>query len=598
MQLSMGLMQTQQLRLTQRIELALEGIEWSLVTALKTTGGALPPFVPPTFEEEKFTPRLQLARQRIPDFDALAHEERMHRIDVANEAFRFAYVDVPPRERGGPTHYYRIPFTRNYNTDPATIAQRISCEAYVRATAILAAAGEAERIVRAIPYHGLRTAVLHHLERDHGVGLADVVLVAVDRGGRLPCLVLMRALGLPTMQSLKVDQGGGQLDEDRFHEFIEAGALRGKHVLFVDSTVDSGRQIRVIERYFEDATWRSRLGCRSWSVVGSNEVGRDLAHHRNINWGVDPDRTFEDRPELMGIDYAPGTHTKVVERPSESSEAIRRCLLAVPDGWILTGDVDQQIASQRSEWARRQRERRRVHRIAVRDARVQHREEVAAFRRAQALERQHMRIEDAIVRITATPRWAELAQQALPIEAIPASFPNGAEHPFHNVLVVGHGQRDLPDASVQFIADQLGPHCSLFAGTADGNPGAVLRAVLANPRVATPEVRLYQPERARERVGERVGGVPVVFVGPEKDDMRRRMIADSHAVLALGGATGTLREVLLALEVGTPTVLIDGYGPVPECVWSDRVFRKKPNLIWCQNLVEAITTILALPTAA
>lgn len=597
MQMSMGLHQQMELRLTQWMELALEQVEWSLITALKATGGALPPFVPPTFEEEEFTPRLKLERQRIPDFDALSHEERMRRIDAANEVFRFAYVDVPARP-GGVARHYRIPFTRKIGVDPATIAKRISHDAYVRATAILAAAGEAERIVRAIPYHRLLRATTHRLQVDHGVGLEDVLLVAIDRGGRIPCLVLMRALGLPAMQSLKVDQGGERLDEDRLREFANTDALRGKHVLFVDSTVDSGRQIRVLERYLEDPKWRSRLGHRSWSVIGSNEMGRDLAHHQNINWGVDPDRTFEDRPELMGIDYAPGTHTKVVECPSPTSEAIRRCLLAVPDGWILTGDVDQQIASQRSEWARRQRERRRAHHREVRKQRAQHCEEVAAFRRAQALERQRMRIEDAVERITATPRWAELAQQALPIEAIPASLPNGTSHQLYSVLIVGRGQRDLPDASVQFVADQLGVHCSLFAGTADGNPGAVLRAVLASAKVSTPEVRLYQPEYTRSSVGERIGGVPIVFVGPEKNDVRRQMIADSHAVLALGGAKGTLREVLLALEAGTPTVLIDGYGPVPECVWSDRALRKKPNLIWCRSLVEAVQTILALPVAA
>lgn len=598
MQLSMVLHQRMELRLTQRIELALEQVEWSLITALRTTGGALPPFVPPTFEEEEFTPRLKLERQRIPDFDALSHEECMQRIDAANEVFRFAYVDVPPRERGGATRYYRIPFRRNCNTDPATIAERISQDAYVRATAILAAAGEAERIVRAIPYHGLLHVVTHRLQADHGVGLEDVVLVAIDRGGRIPCLVLMRALGLPTMQSLKVDQGGGQLDEDQLRALSDTGAFRGKHVLLVDSTVDSGRQIRVLERYMDDSVWRSRLGHRSWSVIGSNEMGRDLSHHRNISWGVDPDRTFEDRPELMGIDYAPGTCTKVVERPSVTSEAIRMCLLAVPDGWVLAGDADAQIASQRSAWARRQRERRRAHHREVRAARAQHHEEVAAIRRAEARERQRMRIEDTIERITATRRWAELVQVPLPIEAIPDLPPNGTGHQFHNVLVVGRGQCDLPDASVQFVADQLGPHCSLFAGTADGNPGAVLRAVLASANVPAPEVRLYQPEYTRASVGERVGGVPVVFVGPEKDDMRRKMIADSHVVLAVGGARGTLREVLLALEAGKPTVLIDGYGPVPECVWSDRTLRKKPNLIWCQSLVEALTTILALPVAA
>lgn len=589
--------QSMELRLTQRIELALEQVEWSLIRALQRTGGALPPFVPPTFEEEEFTPRLRLERGRIPDFESLAHEERMHRIDAANAAFRFAYTSVPGTG-GKRTVYYRIPFIRKLGIDLSSTAQRISQDAYARATAIIEAAGEVEQIVRAIPYHGLFRAVTHHLREDFGVALEETVLVSVDRGGRIPCLVLMRALGRTTMQSLKVDQGGGQLDEDRLRECSDSGAFRGKHVLFVDSTVDSGRQIHVLERYMDDAAWRQRLGHRSWSVVGSNEMERDLSHHRNVNWGVDPDVTFEDRPELMGVDYAPGTHTKVVEHPSKTSEAIRACLLAVPDGWVLTGDVDEQIAAQRSEWARRQRERRRVHHRNVRQQRAQYHEERIAHRRALARERQRERIEQAIDRITTTPRWAHLATQPLPEEMLPPSMPNGTSHPFHNVLVVGRGQRDLPDAAIQFVADQLGPHCSFFAGTPTGNPGAVLRATLISARVAVPEVRLYQPERARSSVGERMGDIPVVFVGPEKDDMRRQMIADSHIVLALGGARGTLREVLIALEMGKPTVLIDGYGPVPECVWSDRGLRKKRGLVLCRNLVEAVTTVLALPAAA
>ena len=97
---------------------------------------------------------------------------------------------------------------------------------------------------------GLYKTVITYLEKNYNVGLGAVVLVSIDRGGRIPCLVLQHALGLPSMESLKVDQGSGRLDEDKLREFEHKGVLRGKHVLFVDSTVDSGRQIRVLERYF------------------------------------------------------------------------------------------------------------------------------------------------------------------------------------------------------------------------------------------------------------------------------------------------------------------------------------------------------------
>lgn len=603
MQLMLRQSQRLVLRQTLRLRVAMPELQWSLVHAFRSGDGP-PPYVPPTFEEEVFAPRLRLTRRQIPDFESLTHVERMRRVDAANAVFRFAYTRGRDLDDGRDKCYFKIPLLRDRsimeNPDGIEgIRIRISRAEYERATAILAAVGEMERIVRAIPYHGLYRAVSHHIRRGHAVSLRDVVLVAVDRGGRIPCLVLQRALGFASMATLKVDQGGGQLDEGRLRTFADPGLLREKHVLFVDSTVDSGRQIRVLERYFDDATWQSRLGHRSWSLVGSNEHAQNLAHHRNVNWGVDPDTTFEDHPDLMGVDYAPGSLTEVVECPSETSEAIRRSILAVPDGWIYdAGDIDEQIASQRREWERRQRERRATHRQAVRAARAEHRDDVAAYRQRRDAERQRNRLERNVARITASPRWQRAIAQQPPEETLPTAVPNGTSHPFHNVLVIGRGQRDLPDASIQFIADQLGPHCSLFAGTPTGNPGAVLHAVLTSAKVPTPEVRLYQPEYARHGTSTPVGGILVTFVGPEKDDMRRQMIADSHVVLALGGHEGTLREALLALEMGKPTVLIDGYGSVPACVLAHARYRKMSNCIHCGSLASAVATILQMPLAA
>ncbi|MBI4434242.1 hypothetical protein HY635_00255 [Candidatus Uhrbacteria bacterium] len=602
MQLSMrqSLQQHQQLHL----QIAMPSLQWSLVQAFRSGQAGPPPFVPPTFEGETFEPRIRLERRRITDFESLSHVERMRRVDEANAVFRFAYTRGRDPKDGREKCYFKIPLLRDRNimNDPEGIDRikvRISRAEYERATAILAAVGEMERIARAIPYYGLSRAVTRHLQRNHGVQLGDIVLVSVDRGGRIPCLVLQRALGMASMETLKVDQGGGQLDEDRLREFVDRGTLRGKHALFVDSTVDSGRQIRVLERYLDEKPWREQLGHRSWSIVGSNECAENLPHHHNVNWGVDPDQTFEDNPDLMGIDYAHGTHTKVVERPSEASAAIRACLLAVPDGWIYDADdIERQIAEQRREWERRQRARRKAHRRTVVEGRAAHRQEVVTWRRERAEERERDAIERQLARITASRRWQQLvaAQSGTPEEALPESLPNGSSHVFHNVLIVGRGSRDLSDAAVQFVADHLGPHCSLFAGTPEGNPGAVLRAVLASNRVTTPEVRLYQPEHTRG--SETFGGAPITFVGPEKADMRRQMIADSHVILALGGREGTLREVLMAIEAGKPTVLIEGYGPVPACVFALRRFQRKPNLRRCANLPEAVATVLALPEAA
>lgn len=582
-------------------------IQWSLLQAFQNGIIGPPPYVEPTFEEEDFTPRLKLEQSRIEGFESLSHVERMRLVDEANEVFRFAYTRGIDEDEDKKKGYFKIPLLRDRNIVEAydgidKIKKRISRAEYERAIAMLESVGEMERIVRAIPYYGLYQTVIKHLRRSHKVGLEQTVLVSIDRGGRLPCIILRRALGLTEMYSLKVDQGCGQLDEDKLEEFAKKGTLQQKHVLFVDSTVDSGRQIRVLVKYFDSDTWRNRLGHSSWSIIGSNEYNRNLDRHCNVNWGVDPDNTFEDKPELMGIDYAHGTCTKVVECPTEASETIRKTLLAIPDGYIyVAAGVENQIEEQRKKWAERQKNRRTEHDQQVIKERAEHEKEVAEFKEQhkqakaeEAERRKREKVERKLEKITSSKRWKKLVADftTLPEEPLPAVLPNGTNHAHHNVLVVGSGkQADLPQNATQFVADNLGPHCSFFAGTPDGNPGAILKATLTSDKVAQPEVRLYQPSYMQGRADDSFGGVPIMFVG-EKDDMRRQMIADSNAVLTLGGAEGTLREVLLALDAGKPTVLIEGYGPVPAYVLSTKSLRQKPSLKPCKNLVEAVQTIM------
>ncbi|MDO8463475.1 MAG: hypothetical protein Q7S96_04380 [bacterium] len=602
----------QQVVLTQRLVVSMPEIQWSLLQAYQNGIIGPPPYVEPTFEEENFTPRLKLTQSKIEGFETLGHVERMRLVDTANEIFRFAYtrgVDEADNRKKG---YYKIPLLRDRTIMDAhdgidTIKKRISRAEYDRAIAILESVGEMERIARAIPYFGLYQTVVKHLRRAHKVGLEQTVLVSVDRGGRLPCIILQRALGLTEMHSIKVDQSGGRLDEDKLGELAKQGVLRGKHVLFVDSTVDSGRQIRVLVQYFDADKWRNVLGHSSWSIVGSNEYGDNLDRHCNVNWGVDPDDTFEDNPELMGIDYAPGTHTKIVERPTEASKTIRKCLLAVPDGYIyVAADADNQIEEQRKKWTERQKNRRAGHDQQVIEERAEHAQEVVKYKEQQkqarteeAKRRKREQVERKLERITSSKRWKKLVANctALPEESLPVALPNGTHHARHNVLVVGSGKQvDLPRSAVQFVADNLGPHCSFFAGTPDGNPGAILNATLTSNKVAQPEVRLYQPSFMQGRTDDSFGGAPIMFVG-EKDDMRRQMISDSNVVLTLGGAQGTLREVLLALAAGKPTILIEGYGAVSAYVLSTKSTRQNPNLRPCKTLVEAAQTILDMSKA-
>jgi hypothetical protein len=115
---------------------------------------------------------------------------------------------------------------------------------------------------------------------------------------------------------------------------------------------------------------------------------------------------------------------------------------------------------------------------------------------------------------------------------------------------------------------------------------------LSSDKVERPEVRLFQPDYVRHQRQTKFGNVPVVFVGPEKNDMRRQMIAESHAVLALGGSEGTLREVLTALRTGKPTVVVKGYGPVAEYVLGTKSLREQVNCKPCSGVAEAVQTIL------
>ncbi len=580
-------------RLSHFIQVIMPSIQWSLVDAFKSGQAGPPVYVPPTFEEEVFEPRLKLERRTIADFETMGHIGRMKSVDEANKIFRFAYTrghDNNDKEKG----YFKIPLLRYMYVDVDKIKIRISRAEYLLATAVLQAVGEMERIARAVPYYALYKTVTLHLKKHFGVGLDKVVLVSIDRGGRIPCLLLQTALGLPFMETLKVDQGGGRLDEDKIRQFEEQGMFRDKHILFVDSTVDSGRQIRVLEQYFNNKEWKARLAHKSWSIVGSNERAENLTHHFNVNWGVDPDSTFEDNPELMGVDYARGDYTKVVEVPSEASIAIRKCLLSVPDGVIYDADdIAEQINTQIQQWHKHQAERRAKHKVSIATAKMEYKREVKALHKEKTEQKVRDEVEREWRLITNTKRWKDTVAQASTVsfEHLPASIPNGVPHSLHNILVIGNGRNvDLSVEATDLIADTLGPYHSFLAGTPNGNPGTVLKTVLS--RIAQPEVRLYQPGYQEGKVDNSFGGVPVVFKGQEKSEMREQMVRDSHIAFVLGGAEGTLRETLLALKLGKPSVMVSGWGPIPRYFLQSKKYAKLSHLRVCDNIVEAMQTIM------
>lgn len=552
-----GLSCIQSLALTQEcICISRPNENWSLLNAFDHADNDRCPEIP-----------IKIRKVKLDTFGAVSYEELMKRIDEYNHVFRYDYVKGPKKGPGKGYYYFKIPLLRDRNVDVNDIKMFISQDNYERAKAILDNVGAMDRIARAIPYYKLLTVIRKHLWKKYRVSLSDVVLVGIDRGGRLPAIILSRALDVSDIHFLKLDQGCGELDEKRLNGFRTQGLFRDKHVLFVDSTVDSGRQIDVLRRYFDDSEWQRGLGFLSWSVVGSNENGECLDKHLNIDWGVNPDETFEDDPRLMGVDYAPGSQTSVIEVPSEASEKIREALLSVPDGLVYEfPDVDKRVTEH-----------------------LQRKKEV------EKKELLYSTVSTALRRITDTRAWQKAALQSptVSFDSLPMSLPNGDSHAKKNILIIGSGKNaDMSDNASSLISKTLGSYHSILVGTLKGNPGKVLRSAIDQSE--RPEIHLYQPSYREDEVGKTIGGTPVTFVGPKKQHMRVKMVEDADIVLVLGGGEGTLRETLLALRLQKPVVLIRGWGAVPAYLLTSKSprYSQSPHIIACDGVVEAVQSIM------
>ncbi len=487
--------------------------------------------------------KCRFAKKPIPDFGSLPLAERLRNVDDANEVFRFSYT----KRKGSDGTYYKIPLMRDTNVDIEDICIEISKEEYQRATRILKNSGELQRIVRAVPYSELHADVLNHLA-ENGVTLDNTVVVGIDRGGRIPALVMREALGLPAVRFLKVDQGSRRIDEDALEKFICLGTFNGKHVMFVDSTVDSGRQIAALENYFDNPRYSQRIGHTSWSVVGSNEDGETLDHHLNINWGLDPDTSFEDDPLLLGVDYAPNTHTKIQAAPSKCARDIRAALKEVPRGTIL--DFDTPIKEPPSP----QKEIKKV---------------LASKGWANAKARQE----------TFGIQKPEFSSPPRPYKKKPAK---------QSLAIIGSGKAaDLTDSEVEFLESALTSSFQFHAGTPRGNPGKLLEHI----HHACGDVTFIQPQYQEGTVSL---DYATEFVGETKMEFREHIIDRADMVLALSGSDGTLTEALLALLSGKDLVVVKNYGAVGHYFASSRKYKKFDNLHLVDSLDAAADKLLAL----
>ncbi len=504
MGMSMGLSMRQSL--TQQLVVSMPPMNWSLLRA---------------FEEEGDKP-LRFKKTQL-DVENMSLEQRLAAVDQANEVFRFAYTQAEGTDEKGRKGYFKIPLMRDYNVEIDDIKIKISKDEYDRATTILNGSGRFQRIARAVPYYQLHQDVKAFVE-SQGSSLDDVVVIGVDRGGRLPSFIMREALGKNERYTLKVDQAGGglsgEVDRDKLDKLIQDKVLEGKFALFVDSTVDSGRQIEVLKRYFDSDDFKTRIGHKGWAVVGSNENGQSLYKHKNINWGLNPDESFEDNPNLMGVDYAGGSHTRVVDTPTKQSEAIKEALLEVPRGTVL---------------------------------------DFSNLPHLMRIKKAYAHVEKALkskIWINASRKRKDLGVSGLEVQASTTSTT-----PRRKLLIIGNGsQVDLSDDETRYLTNSLAPLYDLIAGTPKGNPGLVLDSFVKARQESS---QLYQPRDASDNYDTKeMFGAPIMFHGETKDEFRENLVESADAVLVLGGNEGTLRETILSVHAGKPVYVIKGYGAV------------------------------------
>jgi hypoxanthine phosphoribosyltransferase/predicted Rossmann-fold nucleotide-binding protein len=485
-------------------------------------------------------------------------EERLSAVDNANEVFRFAYIRAENGYGEPAGNYFKIPLMRDFNVEINDIKTKISREEYDKATTILNGAGRFQRIARAVPYSQLHKDVKAFVESKNYT-IDDVVVVGVDRGGRLPSFLIREALGKDKGYTLKVDQAfdnSGSLDSAKLEELIEKGVLKDRFVLFVDSTVDSGRQIKVLQKYFDSDEWKAKIGHKAWGIVGSNENGHDMDNHKNINWGLNPDESFEDKPELMGVDYAPGSNTTVVDKPTALSEAIKNTLLEVPRGVIL--DMSN------------------LPNLLINLKRIKSSYAYTG-------------------RILKSKSWQESPDAAKDLKA-PATYDTLDTYapglPRKRLLVIGDGENlTLKDQEAEYIARSLAQCYDVIAGTADGNPGKVLDMFSNHWNKSA---QLYQQSPTGRINRDNYLDMPIHYSGQTKEEFRENMVQNADAVLVLGGNSGTLTETMLSLYAGKQVYALSDFGTLGHFLKKSYGMKEHPNLHLVDTLPEAIDALKKL----
>lgn len=507
----MVLRQTMELRQTQTLP------KWSLVDAFKEGG-----FTSPVFPLKTL------------DCSAMSLEDRLKAVDLNNEVFHYSYDEEKTSQ--GTTYFKRA----LHRTNPGKKV-RISKKEYITAQKILSYSGRFQRIARAVRYHKLYSDIKEFVQ-GQGCSLDDVVVVGIDRGGRLPSYIVKEALGKNKSYTLKVDQGHEQLDNEKLDEFISSGVFYGKFVLFVDSTVDSGRQIRVLSQYFEDPSYN--IGHKAWGVIGSNDDNRDLFRHKNIDFGFDPDSTFEDRPELMGVDYAEDSLVKVVEKKTKISQGIKKALLDVPKGVVLDFSLIEDIIKAGRNYAR-------------------------AYKVTE--------------KILASSDWYNSLDSPLDEmsqSCVSDTIVNTAGEKKKLLIVSSKNTPLLLKTEIDYLVRSLGDAFHIVSGSYSGDRGLLMRQFSKKTNAS---LSLYLPSGRSIPERDVRRNIDIKYFGKDKADYLEILMHGIDAVLLLGGQDGALKEVLMALYSSKPVFSITNFGKAGYYLSNSKVLRNHTFLHMADN---------------
>jgi len=163
------------------------------------------------------------------------------------------------------------------------------------------------------------------LLKKENINPKDVIFVGVDRGGRIPTLLLRKALGIKDVQFLRLGRG----EVSPFFHYIlnmaKKGKWKGKVVLFVDSTAKTGHQRQQIKDFFNSRAGKS-IGVKGWRLVAEGPKA-----DWKIKWGFGGKKDtgwhfFEDLDTVLGTTPAmlAESKLKVVKTKGKTPKEVRQ----------------------------------------------------------------------------------------------------------------------------------------------------------------------------------------------------------------------------------------------------------------------------------